>query len=1348
MALSLEEILKQQSGESTELEKNQLDINNEDIFSLEEILKEKPSTISQPEKKSNDRNESLEPEAEDNSNISGLTAATAGLISGAIKVPEGVISLAADLIDLGLDTNSAAKVEQFFDTINPFEELAQERAVGRLTEALVQIGVPGAIGAKVATKLATKALNAKKTGNYLNLSSKNVKNGLKAAENLNKLTGRQKFGAVVAGGLAGETFVADVEKLGTIGDAFQAGPTQLDREIRESERDDASRRLLNRLKFSSESLLVTPIVYGIGRGVSKLLEKKGKDLAYSDDAIERKLDKFGGIFRFRGNKPVQQALAREQESASKMVDTNFAMEQVGRIDKEVNKIFPETRNVLFAANTAERKQLYKEMNDLLFEGDLMKGLDEAKTVDFVDLLTKNGATPEGVEIILNGIKNSRSYFVDLLKIASNSPSVGDLPKNMQGELSSLLGSRVKDSIANTFEIFENADAGLLQKYKPTKDTVDRVANIFMRYAAKNNQPITRLQAESYVDDIVRQAREMNPKKDTLPTFEYVNLTKGADTPFNIKTFRQTLEKNLPDGTKDFRIIGKGSKAFRQLFGEVEDARHSIFASVARLSSIARRGELFQDMLDADNLIKSRVTAKTPEGARGFFHATPLAAKQAFGSQTPIVKMPEEMSKYFPDENVYTSKDIAEGFQSVAGLQDWMRGEAKGQGLLGRTAAAAYRYGLLTPKAGAQFAKTVLSIPTHIRNFLSSAAFSLANGTILTSPKLMAEAMNEARKVVQVGMRQPEAMAKYREYLDLGIVNTNVRLGDIRNLFKDVRFGDGNIATDSVLKPLLNNLGKGISRGVKKTTKAFQDAYVAEDDFWKIYNFEVELARLRNAYAKKGLPIPQDLKRQAAEIVKNTVPNYARVGQFVRSMRMSPFGNFMSWPSEIFRTGFGIFNQGLKEIKNPVTRAIGMKRLTGATFATAVLPYSIVEGSKSIFGVTNKEADAINYFVAPWSRDSQKILFKNPTSGEYYYIDWSKNNVYDTLTRPFQTVLYNIQQGIEDEEVLTKGFLRGILDATAQTASPFVSESIYTEAFMDIWSRNGRTRDGRQLYGDRTPDMEKYLIITEHLAKTMLPSTQPFQRTIKAITGEPGKGAATYEIGPEVAGIFGMRPIKIDPERSLDFYLGRFQKEQSEDRKNFTSGRFGVLSGERKTPKEVVERFFIANKTLFETQRNMKQVLNAAETLGLNDKDLKAIFDRRNISKKTLKRLLRGKFNAFEVSDGIEDAFERNATKGGIENPFLPVESLIKQMVKDFENQSLDKPLELKLENYIPQLENIQGQQSSLQGLPPTPMPDPGMFRTPAQQSPTMVSGLTRMEEVYLSPEEKQIRLRSRGINNA
>ena len=193
--------------------------------------------------------------------------------------------------------------------------------------------------------------------------------------------------------------------------------------------------------------------------------------------------------------------------------------------------------------------------------------------------------------------------------------------------------------------------------------------------------------------------------------------------------------------------------------------------------------------------------------------------------------------------------------------------------------------------------------------------------------------------------------------------------------KDVRFGEGNIATDSVLFPMINTLGKNISKGIKGTGRFMQDLYVAEDDFWKIYNFEVELERLIQAYEKSGMKVGPNmigqLKREAADIVKNTVPNYARVGQFVRAARMSPFGNFMSWPSEIYRTGYGVFRQGLKELKNPVTRSIGMKRLAGMTFATAAFPLALVEGSKAIFGVSDDEADAVNYFVAPWAVDSQK-----------------------------------------------------------------------------------------------------------------------------------------------------------------------------------------------------------------------------------------------------------------------------------------------------------------------------------------------------------------------------------------
>lgn len=41
----------------------------------------------------------------------------------------------------------------------------------------------------------------------------------------------------------------------------------------------------------------------------------------------------------------------------------------------------------------------------------------------------------------------------------------------------------------------------------------------------------------------------------------------------------------------------------------------------------------------------------------------------------------------------------------------------------------YRTLLLAPKAASQMAKTILSIPTHLRNLISAGMFTVANGTI-------------------------------------------------------------------------------------------------------------------------------------------------------------------------------------------------------------------------------------------------------------------------------------------------------------------------------------------------------------------------------------------------------------------------------------------------------------------------------------------------------------------------------------------------------------------------------------------------------------------------------------------
>ena len=64
-------------------------------------------------------------DVERDNEISQLEAGLAGIASGVLKIPEGFISLGAELMDAtGMSQNAAARVEAIFDKINPFEEIA------------------------------------------------------------------------------------------------------------------------------------------------------------------------------------------------------------------------------------------------------------------------------------------------------------------------------------------------------------------------------------------------------------------------------------------------------------------------------------------------------------------------------------------------------------------------------------------------------------------------------------------------------------------------------------------------------------------------------------------------------------------------------------------------------------------------------------------------------------------------------------------------------------------------------------------------------------------------------------------------------------------------------------------------------------------------------------------------------------------------------------------------------------------------------------------------------------------------------------------------------------------------
>jgi len=208
-----------------------------------------------------------------------FVSAAAGVASGLIKIPEGIVSLGAELLDLGLGTELAEEVENFFDDLNPFDEVAESRGIGKITQALASIGpvaIKGAtLGVKAASamrasNLAKRALAAKKAGKAVSLS--------KFGQIIQK--GEDVLTTPLAGGIigsgVGESIVSD-EDIGTLGDMLKGTSlepfaiTMMDTESKEG-RAEAFRRLTNRIKFGTEGALFNLGITGAGKGVKKLRE--------------------------------------------------------------------------------------------------------------------------------------------------------------------------------------------------------------------------------------------------------------------------------------------------------------------------------------------------------------------------------------------------------------------------------------------------------------------------------------------------------------------------------------------------------------------------------------------------------------------------------------------------------------------------------------------------------------------------------------------------------------------------------------------------------------------------------------------------------------------------------------------------------------------------------------------------------------------------------------------------------------------------------------------------------------------------------------------------------------------
>ena len=405
------------------------------------------------------------PESQED-DVGFFESALAGVATGLWNIPKGFVSLGAEIFDLVGDTDTARDVEKWFDDVNPFDDEAESRTVGKITQALTQIAplaVSGfALGARAGTKIArgltkratlleAKKLGVKEGDKIARSIARRAIAARKAGKSLNltnvgrKIMGKTT-GGVIGGGI-GEAIVAD-EDIGTLADIAKGTSlepyaiTMMDRSVDKEGRDEAFRRLKNRLKFGTEGALFNLALIGAGKGVQKIrkVDPNGID-EYAPGFIERQVQKIrlglspqGGGSRFtlealKGSEDTIRAIEFSALESAKELD-RLSKDMIDPINNFLQK-----KAVDGKFTEVTQKQVLERLQDIL-EGKVNQKFIGPMPKNKRDLLLRS----DKAEQALAKIKINKGHQ----QLLSKAPEIKNQIKNIDDQLKEIKALEIDD----------------------------------------------------------------------------------------------------------------------------------------------------------------------------------------------------------------------------------------------------------------------------------------------------------------------------------------------------------------------------------------------------------------------------------------------------------------------------------------------------------------------------------------------------------------------------------------------------------------------------------------------------------------------------------------------------------------------------------------------------------------------------------------------------------------------------------------------------------------------------------------------------------------------------------------
>ena len=895
----------------------------------------------------------------------------------------------------------------------------------------------------------------------------------------------------------------------------------------------------------------------------------------------------------------------------------------------------------------------------------------------------------------------KHYLDQVDSFLRNQITLKELPTELQP-----LSADLKFEIKNIMTEFKKALPKGKQADRITKDLENIEVNKIQSYLIKSfstftnpnyapDQKVFNTAVRWITDNVVKKNKDLREialnKHAKLPTTterfdelskmmaESVLLTGRADGKNPLRQMKE-ISNILRLGKVKFLKTGEElPDAIQGLLGKEKNLKASVSYTTAEMVSAMANKRAF-DFMAASGL-KNGWLFKTADEARATGILNPEQIRD-------IPKLGKHMRSNLAE--LYATPEYANMFRGIGGTLDNL------------IAVPIYRH-LMQAKVGVQIGKTLYSPQTQVRNVMSAAFFSLANGHIggrASVTNAMKIVMDDIFKAGQRNIDEVEFNNYVERLVRLGVWDENVVASELKSIMNQIKNNKVNSADD-----LFDKMIK-----MAPTDKVAR-TYAGGDNLWKQYGFEYSRSQLIN-----GLKNIDDIKawsrdmgeefvdvnpitgaiksfddhldEAAAYLIRNSYPTYSKVPPVIQNLRKLPLGAFISFPAEILRTGTNIISLGLKESssKNPAIRQMGLRRLQGAFVTFYGGGTALVETAQFLTDSTDSQWDAYKRSAAAsWNANSNLIPIKGWKNGESAAINFSYFSPYDSLWAPMEAAINQAnKQNLNPQQ--TDDYVMSIMFAEngpiMTFLAPFITEPIGFDRFIDVTTRNGKKEGGGSVFAASDSIGDKFSKSFAYVLDGVKPGVFASADKISgALSKDLTRGGKPLNLKDELLALFaGTRIIRIDVKKDLKYFASDMNRllRATDENENF----YNVNNYQDNTPNDMVRTFEKMQDEAFRIQKDMYIRVQDLKLLDLDEDTIEEILINSGVNKKLAGSIIDGEFtpinyskNRFETKvNNVERELEKQTGKFlyRLNEDFVFPEDDLDDVIDDYEDREFFK----------------------------------------------------------------------------